>query len=69
MNLEKIEKNIVNLINNSENTILLGRDMRINLDGVIATESLGFDMKITTGTLDATKFNIKEKDDVNYGEN
>lgn len=69
MNLEKIEKNIINSINNCENTILLGRDMKINLHDAITTEYLGLDMKITTGTLDATKFNFKEKDDVNYGEN
>jgi len=69
MNLEKIEENIVSLINNSENDIMLGKDIKINLDATISAETLGLDMEITTGTLDATKFNIKEKDDVNYGEN
>ena len=69
MNLEKNEKNIINLINNSKNSFMLEKDTKIRLDEAITNETLGFSMKITTGTLDATKFNIKEKDDVNYGEN
>lgn len=59
--MEKNEENIIKLINNSENNIMLGKDVRINLDGAVTNEGLGLDMKITTGTLDANSISSKNK--------